>query len=66
MRRAVMPPPELHDRPTFLSGFVQQNDHLAGQMAKQFAQEQADLILPDAVVEEQRVEIPPAAAGLRE
>ena len=53
-----MPPPEWLDWSTLMRrGVVQQNDHRTGQMAEQFTQEQADLLLPDVVVEEQIVKI---------
>jgi len=45
-------------------GVIQQNNHWATQMTQQLPQKQADLILPDVVIEEQIVQSQAMPAGL--
>jgi hypothetical protein len=55
---------KLFDRCSLVcGGVIQQYAHRAAQMTRQFTQIQADLILPDVVIEEQLVE--PQVAPLR-
>ncbi len=61
--QTAMAPLELFDRTTLVGcGIVQENDERARQMTQQLAQEEADLFLPDVVVEKQVVKVQPVAA----
>ncbi len=60
----AMPPAPLLNRTSIVrGGVVQQYDQRTGQTALQLAQEQADLLLVDVVVEKQIVTIQPVALG---
>ena len=62
--QAAMPAEKLFERRPFVrGGVIQQNDDGAEQMAQQFTQKHADLILPDVVVEEQIVQTKTMPSG---